>query len=266
MQHPLILGEGMTDKLLHEDERLDEVNEKITLIQKKDGLTFGTDAFLLAAFIKEQKYARAVELGAGTGIISLLCAARERLAHITAVEIQEDFFDITSRNIVYNQMSEKISAVMADARVIKASDIGGEVDVVFSNPPYMKTDSGKRNESDRKYIARHEVCGDINDFCAAAYRLLKHGGKFYCVWRPDRLTSLVCALRASRLEPKSMIFVHSDENAEPSMVLICASKGGGEGMKILPPLFMNERNADEKGRRELTPRARKIYDTMSFTE
>ena len=42
----------MKEFQLFEDERLDEVNEKITLIQKKDGLTFGTDAFLLAAFIK----------------------------------------------------------------------------------------------------------------------------------------------------------------------------------------------------------------------
>ena len=56
------------------DERLDYVNEKITLIQKKNGLTFGTDAFLLAAYIKENKRARAAELGTGTGIISLLCA------------------------------------------------------------------------------------------------------------------------------------------------------------------------------------------------
>ena len=40
---------------INADERLDRVNENITLIQKKDGLTFGTDAFLLAAFIKEQR-------------------------------------------------------------------------------------------------------------------------------------------------------------------------------------------------------------------
>ena len=39
----------MTDKIIFEDERIDEVNENIRLIQKKAGLTFGTDAFLLAA-------------------------------------------------------------------------------------------------------------------------------------------------------------------------------------------------------------------------
>ena len=52
----------MSKEIISADERLDSVNEKITLIQKKDGLTFGTDAFLLAAFMKEQKRAYAVEL------------------------------------------------------------------------------------------------------------------------------------------------------------------------------------------------------------
>ena len=57
------------------DERLDEVNEQIRLIQKKQGLTFGTDAFLLAAFVRSSPRARAVDLGSGTGIIPLLLCA-----------------------------------------------------------------------------------------------------------------------------------------------------------------------------------------------
>ena len=44
----------MNDFLLS-DETLTVVNDDIKLIQKKQGLTFGTDAFLLAAYIKEQK-------------------------------------------------------------------------------------------------------------------------------------------------------------------------------------------------------------------
>ena len=73
------------------NERLDKVNENITLIQKKDGLTFGTDAFLLASFIKNTPFKNGAELGAGTGIISLLLAERNKLANIFAIEIQKDF-------------------------------------------------------------------------------------------------------------------------------------------------------------------------------
>ena len=242
------------------DERLDNVNEKITLIQKKNGLTFGTDAFLLASFIKPCPTKNAVELGTGTGIISLLLASKDRFSKIKAVEIQEDFAILARRNVTINQMEQKIDVLCEDATRLSAVDIDGEVDVVFTNPPYMKIDSGKRNQSDYKYIARHEVCGDINDFCATAFRMLKHGGKFYAVWRPDRLTDLMCAMRKNRLEPKIITFVQADTESSPSMMLVSATKGGASGVILTPPLILY----DGKERDKFTPSAQKIYDTMSF--
>lgn len=250
----------MADIILTDAERLDTVNEQIKIIQKKEGLTFGTDAFLLASYIKSAPKAKAVELGAGTGIISLLLSARKRVGHIYALEIQPDFADLAIRNVKLNEMDDTITVMCSDATKASPKDIDGEADIVFSNPPYMKTDSGKRNDHDYKYIARHEVCGTINDFCAAAYRLLKHGGKFYAVWRPDRLTDIVSAMRNNRLEPKIMTFVHADADTEPSMVLISATKGGASGMKVTSPLILY----GSSDRKEMSDKAKKIYDTMSF--
>lgn len=250
---------------LSENERIDEVNEKISLIQKKDGLTFGTDAFLLAAFIRPQKRVFAVELGTGTGIISLLLAAKERFEKIWALEVQEEFATLAARNVLLNRMETRVLVRHADLREFGVEEIDREVDVVFSNPPYMRTDSGKRNESDGKYIARHEVCGNIGDFCAAAARLLKYGGRFYCVYRPDRLSELMEALRKHHLEPKQMLFVHADSESEPSMVLLSATKGGAPSLRILPPLMLHD-STDKTGVRKLSVRAQKIYDTMSFYE
>ena len=251
---------------LQSGERIDQVNEQLSLIQKQDGLTFGTDAYLLAAFMRPQKRSRAVELGAGTGIISLLCATRARFAHIDALEVQEDFAEMAQRNVALNGLEERMTVRHADVRAIRAEELGGEVDVVFANPPYMRTDSGKRNASDRKNIARHEVCGGVEDFCHAACRLLKHGGKFYCVWRPDRLSDLMAALRAWSLEPKVMAFVHGDAETEPSMVLVSATKGGAAGLRILPPLLLHDTESRGAGKRPLSRRAQAIYDTMSFYE
>lgn len=249
----------MQDIILEDGERLDAVNEKITLIQKKDGLTFGTDAFLLASFIKPRKSGRALELGAGTGIISLLLAARDKFASICALEVQEDFATLARRNAELNGFDSRIEVLCRDLRELKASELG-EFDAVLSNPPYMTVDSGKRNESDYKYIARHEVCGNIGDFCEAAYRALKHGGKFYVVWRPDRLCDLICALRDNRLEPKVMTFVCADSKSAPSMVLVSATKGGAPGMTLTAPLMLH----GDGDRCALSAEAQRIYDTLSF--
>ena len=248
------------NNLLLEGEKLTKVNENINLIQKENGLTFGTDAFLLASFIKAQRSGIAVELGGGTGIISLLCASREKFSKIYCAEIQRDFANIIQRNAKLNGLDSKVVSLCTDARKLKSANIGCEVDAVFSNPPYMKVDSGKRNEHDEKFIARHEVCGDINDFCACAKRLLKHGGFFYCVWRPDRLTDLICAMRENNLEPKEMCFVHANTKCAPSMVLIKAKKGAAASVSIHEPLFLNLDN-DPKA---LTERAKKIYEECNF--
>lgn len=251
--------------MLYPDERIDEVNEQLRLIQKKNGLTFGTDAYLLAAFIRSQPSATAIELGGGTGIISLLLAAKEKLSSVTAVEVQPAFAELIDRNAAINRLSHRVRAVCADLRELRATDFGKEVDLVFSNPPYMKCNAGKRNEADEKYIARHEVCGDIGDFCAAASRLLKHGGRFACVWRPDRLTALLDALHNARLEPKRMTFVHADASAEPSMVLIESVKGGAPSLYVSPPLMLYLPQREGEVSRRLTPTAEEIYQTCNFS-
>lgn len=249
--------------ILYKDERLDEVNESITLIQKKDGLTFGTDAYLLAAFIRPSTRARAIELGAGTGIISLLLAARNKVHDTVSVEIQPEFAELCARNVTLNGFDGQIRTLQADAREIDSAHIGYEADLVFSNPPYMRTDSGLPNQVSKKNIARHETAGGIEDFCCAASRLLKYGGIFALVYRPDRLSELFSGLLRAGLEPKRMTFVHANAHTSPSMVLVESRKGGGKGLSVTPPLLLYKESGDPSSP-EMTEDALLVYDTCSL--
>ena len=226
---------------LKENERLDYVNDDIELIQNTDGLTFGTDALLLAGYIGG-KYQDAVELGGGTGIISMLLLARGKVSRVKCVEIQEEFAELIGRNAEHNGLSDRLSAVCSDVREYRPEK---ECELVFTNPPYMKTTSGKSNRDDKKNIARHEVAGSIYDFCASGSKMLKFGGTFAAVYRPDRLIDLIDAMRKSSLEPKRITFVHANEKAEPSMVLVEAKKGGKCGLKLTRPLIIYT-NTDNK--------------------
>ncbi len=233
--------------LLLPDERIDEVDNKISLIQKKNGFSYGTDAVLLAAYIRKMGKKKAVEFGSGTGIVSLLCEEYGKLGEIFAVEIQDEYYDLLSRNVKYNKSCVK--PIKSDVRTLSCEMFGGEVDVVFSNPPYMKTDSGKSNTDLGKNTARHEVEGGIADFCKAASRILKHGGLFYCVYRPDRAIDLICAMRENRLEPKRMTFVYPYVGARACLVLIEAKKGANSSLFTTKPFIIfnkeTEKNDDE---------------------
>lgn len=225
---------------LYENESLTEVNDGIKLIQNKKGLTYGTDAYLLSAFIKGKKTGTAAEIGSGSGIISLLLAQRGKFKKIFALEVQEYYVSLTERNAVLNSLDGIVSAVCTDARDFKT-----ECDAVFMNPPYMKVGDGKRNEDDGKYAARHELNGDITDLCQAASRMLKFGGDAYVVYRPDRLTDLIFALRESKLEPKNICFVHQSASHAPCLVLISAKKGGKSGVNVMRPLILTDGNGNE---------------------
>jgi tRNA1Val (adenine37-N6)-methyltransferase len=240
-----------------------QINESLTLIQNRNGLTFGTDAYLLAAFAAGGAKKTCADLGSGTGVIPLLCASKNKYKKIYAVEIQPSFAELIGRNAEVNGLSDKISSLSFDVRALKSEHLGGEMDEATANPPYMKVDSGKRNEHDEKFIARHEVCGDIGDFCAAAARILKHGGNFYIVWRPDRLTDLMFALRSNRLEPKLITFVHATPESQPSIVLIRSKKGAASGCTLTRPLFLHK-NAEDAKANVLSPDAEAIYATCSF--
>lgn len=237
-------------------ERIDYVNDSLKLIQKTDGLTFGTDALLLAGYISG-KYKNALEIGGGTGIISMLLLTREKVRVATAVEVQEEFSELIGRNAELNGLTDRLFPILSDIRDFKAE---GEFDLIYTNPPYMKTDSGKANEMDKKNIARHEVFGDISGFTEAARRLLKFGGTFAAVYRPDRLTDLISAMREARLEPKRITFVHADTGSESSMVLVEGKAGGKSGNILTRPLIIYK----DKNHSEYSEDMKYIMENGSF--
>ena len=244
-------GQDSKAPILRDGETLCEVNDGIRLIQDPKGLTFGTDAFLLSAFVRRSPRAVAAEYGSGSGIISLLLASRGKLGRIFALEAQEYYAELTERNAHLNGLSEKVTAMHCDVRELLC-----EYDIIFSNPPYMKTDSGKRNLDDGKFAARHEVLGGIADFCASAAKNLKFGGLFYCVYRPDRAVDLICAMREHGIEPKRICFVHADTLHQPCLMLVEGKRGASPSCDLMPPLFLyNDKTT------VLTDRAQKIYDT-----
>jgi tRNA1Val (adenine37-N6)-methyltransferase len=246
------------------EKRLDKINEDISIYQYTEGFLYGTDAVLLAAYVKLKKGAVCVELGTGTGIIPTLLCHHKNPSKIFAFEIQEDYVALARENAELNGFSDRIEVIHENVRDITPSYLrpyGVEaVDFVVSNPPYMKQTSGALGLSDRKMVARHEMHSDISDFARAGANLLKNGGDMYIVYRPDRLCDLICALRENSLEPKEMCFVHANTFSAPSVVLVKAKKGAASGVNVIEPLFLN---LDEDCK-TLTDKAKKIYEDCNF--
>ncbi len=219
-------------------EETQRVNDGLSLISYREGLSLGTDTLLLASYIKGNKNQRLAELGTGTGILSMLLASRHKAREIVAAEVQEKYASLAERNVADNHLSHCITVRHTDIREWgKGAEIGS-FDAVCTNPPYFRMEEGERNKSDDNYIARHEVYGGISDFCLAAGRLLRYGGVFYTVYPARRLCDLITALREALLEPKRMTFVHPSPVEAPSLVLLSAVSHGRPELKISAPLYL----------------------------
>ena len=239
--------------------RLDIVNDDLKLYQYRDGLTFGTDALLLAAYVRGDTDARAVEFGGGTGIVSLLLAVRNKVKTVLSLEAQKEYADLIEQNVALNGLQGRVTAVFGDLRDRDAVS-GDCYDLVVTNPPYLPAGAGFPNQSDKKNAARRELRGGIVDFCSAAGEKLRTGGRFVCVYLPDRLPDLLSAMRGAGIEPKRLTVVSADPAALPSLVLVEGRRGGAPGMKMTRPLFLYT-----DGRHDTpSPELQSILDTGDF--
>lgn len=229
----------MSNNLVHENERLDELHRNgYYIIQNPERFCFGMDAVLLSGFAKAKKGERVLDLGTGTGIIPILMEAKTESEDFTALEIQEESADMARRSVLYNHLENRINIVTGDIK--DASKIFGasSFDVITTNPPYMIGEHGISCASDAKAIARHEVLCDLDDILRESAKLLRPGGRFYMVHRPFRLAEIMSKMVAYKIEPKRMKLVYPYIDKEPNMVLIEGLQGGKSRLTVEKPLIV----------------------------
>ena len=142
---------------------------------------------------------------------------------LTGIDIDPLSARIAQENLASNGLPGEI--LTGDLR--RAPLPAGGFDLVVSNPPYFPVGSGKSGGP-----ARSEEFCSLEELCAAAGRLVKNGGRFSLCHRPERLTDVLCALRAHDLEPKRLKLSAHSPDRPPSLLLVEAVKQGRPGVVI----------------------------------
>lgn len=225
---------------LKENERIDDLEfEDLKIIQNTKGFCFGIDSVLLSDFAKNiKKNSTIVDLGTGTGIISILLSKKTEAKKIYGIELQEEVCDMASRSVLLNNLQDKIEIINKNIKNI-SDTLGINVcDVVVTNPPYKKYGTGLLNENDSKIISRHEKECTLEDVIKQSFKILKDKGLFYMVHRPDRLVDIIYLMRKYKIEPKEIRIVYSNIKSKAVLVLIKGIKNAGEELKVLSPLYI----------------------------
>ena len=231
---------------LKENERIDDLEFKnLKIIQNKEGFCFGIDSVLLADFAKNiKKGANVLDLGTGTGIISILLCGKTDLNSITGVEIQNEVAEMANRSSKLNKLEKKFKVLNDNILNLKNIYDNQSFDVIVTNPPYKKKNTGIINENEKKIISRHEITATLEDFIKVSSDLLKDKGEIYMVHRPDRLVDIFSLMRNNKLEPKILRMVYSNKNMEPKLLLIKGIKNAKPFLKIEKNLYIYDGNGN----------------------
>jgi tRNA1Val (adenine37-N6)-methyltransferase len=206
----------------------------IKIYQPKNGFRFTTDSILLAGFVKDTIYKKVIEIGAGTGIISVLLAKFFKIEKIYAVEIQKESYELLCKTIELNKLQDIIVPINIDVNEFKP---GENVDMIISNPPYRKGDTGYISNSDQKKLARFTFSLTIEDIFRFSKSYLKTGGYLYLSFIADRLSELFQHTKDYFIEPKRLKILYPDLNKKGRLAFMEYRKGAGAEMAIEAPLF-----------------------------
>ena len=238
-------------------ERVDDLQiNGLTLVQDDGLYAFTGDAVLLSDFVRTRAGDTVCDFGAGTGIISVLLAAKRKNLRVIACEIQPELCALARKNVERNRLSDRVEVREGDVRELFRT-LAKPADAVVCNPPYFRKGSSFPNENESKARARHEIDLTLPELCGAAEKVLKNGGRFFACYPAERFCEFVCELRAVGLEVKRARAVQVAAGRAPHLFLAEAHKGGGFGCVWLPPLILREGAGDSAEVAEIYQRENK---------
>ena len=214
----------------------------VTLWQPGEQFRLSTDSVACAWFARFVRHDRVADLGCGSGAIALMLLASDPTLTITGIELQPEAAEAAKFNAANNPAG--FTALEGDLREIKTLLPANSMDGVISNPPYFPVGSGKTAEGPLAKARSEETCS-LAQLCDAADWLLRWGGKFVLVHRPERLADLIWELRSRKLEPKRIRFVRHRPDSPVSLVLLEARKGGRPGLAYEPDLILFDQTGTE---------------------
>lgn len=190
----------------------------------RDGVfPLGGDSLALGAFATVRRGWRVCDLGTGSGLLLLLLARREEGLALFGAELDPWAAENARENLADNGLTGEVW--MGD--LTQSPFPAGSFHLVVSNPPYDPVGHGAPAGPQRS-----EEYVTLDGLCATAGRLLRNGGRFALVHRPQRLTDLMVCLRGYDLEPKRMrLLAHSTQHP-PSAVLLECVKQGRPGLSV----------------------------------
>lgn len=161
--------------------------KQFSVQQDRCAMKISTDGVILGSYAGHGNPKNILDIGAGTGVVSLMLAQRFPEAMITAVEIDRDAFEQASENASKSPWSNRISILNQSFQEFQKQQ-EKKFDLIVSNPPYfpkhLKSTDSKRN------LALHNDNLPFGELASGVMRLLDKRGYFWLILPPEQMDEI----------------------------------------------------------------------------
>lgn len=191
---------------------------------KLSAMKIGTDAVLLGAWAFEasgfgaSSDLRALDIGCGTGVLSLMLAQRFTGMSVLGIDIDAEAAAEAAANFSRSPWAARLEALQTDFREFATSGEAGIYDIIISNPPFFT--GGAEAPDDARRIARHQESLGLHDLMEGATHVLAPEGILAVVLPADKADEARAEAALARLEPTRECIVATTPRKPPRRILM----------------------------------------------
>jgi len=188
--------------------------------QDRCAMKVGTDGVLLGAWSKVDHAEHILDIGTGTGLLTLMLAQKSK-AFIDAIDIDLDSFEQANQNILSSPWYRRIKLYHISAQQYTEQSIE-TYDLIISNPPFFINSSKSSNPS--KQLARHDDSLSQDELLQISMKLLNDNGRLSVIY--PIIEALQFQKKASLLGlfQTRTLLIYPNEHKDPKRILMEFSK------------------------------------------
>jgi len=172
----------------------------------------GTDGVLLGALANIDYAENVLEVGTGTGLISLMLAQRNLKANFLGIDINSEAENLTRLNFENSPFNSRLQNILAD---FKSFETDRTFDVIVSNPPYFE-----ENPSGKDIIARQTIELNFQQLISKSSKLLSENGIFSVIIPFEVGEGFVEIAKDNQLHLKRKTNIYGIENSKIKRLIL----------------------------------------------
>lgn len=147
-----------------------------TINQSRSALKVGTDSMVLGTLISCENKKNGLDIGTGTGVLSLMLAQKNSDIKLEAIELDPESSLDCQLNFENSNWNDRLNLVVGD---FLASKWDKKFDLIFSNPPFFE--NSQENVCKNKTMARHTKSLPFDLLFDKVASLLDENGSFWII-------------------------------------------------------------------------------------